>query len=385
MRLYQHPALVPRYEPAAAQEAISRCPKLVAVLGCLHSIRGRGEKALIFTRSLDMQQLLAIVIGSEFGLDVQIINGATRRHGNTRSVSRTRKAIVTRFRDSQGFDVLVLSPDVAGIGLTLVEANHVIHYGRWWNPARESQATDRVYRIGQTRDVHVYYPLARDPKGAFETFDEKIHKLIHRRRELAAEFLAPMPTEDNLGEELLNDILGTSEASCGSSTTRTLSRDDVRCLTPDRFEALIAVLEERQGARVLLTPLAGDGGIDVIAVREREVRLIQCKHTLWDASVDADAVAEVIQAFDGYRARWLRSHGKIYALHPMLVTNGRFTTMAQDAARARDIHLLSANDLWRILDATPCTPADIEFMEGRRLASMRDVQVAIEDLLRSVT
>jgi len=69
----------------------------------------------------------------------------------------------------------------------------------------------------------------------------------------------------------------------------------------------------------------------------------------------------------------------------MLVTNGRFTTMAQDAARARDIYLLSANDLWRILDATPCTAADIEFMEGRRLASMRDVQVAIEDLLRSVT
>jgi SNF2 family DNA or RNA helicase len=58
---------------------------------------------------------------------VDIINGATKRHGDTKSASRTRQVIVNRFRESSGFHVLVLSPDVAGIGLTLVEANHVIH------------------------------------------------------------------------------------------------------------------------------------------------------------------------------------------------------------------------------------------------------------------
>lgn len=381
MRLYQHPALVPRYEPVGVEEAIERCPKLAAVLKCLHSIRAKGEKALIFTRSLNMQQILASVIEAEFGIEVDIINGATSRRGDTKGGSRTRKNLISRFRESPGFNLLVLSPDVAGIGLTLVEANHVIHYGRWWNPAREEQATDRVYRIGQKRDVHVYYPIAKDPEGAFETFDEKLHRLIHCRQELAAEFLAPMPGEDDLGQELLSDILGTSNAPLEPGGPRTLSKDDVRRLSPDRFETLVAVLEEQQGAQVLVTPRAGDGGIDVIAKREGEIRLVQCKHTLWDASVDAEAVAEVICAFDGYRARWLKSLAKLSTLRPVLVTNGSFTARAKTEAKARDVQLVASTDLWRILDATPCTPAEIEAMEGRRLASMRDVRVAIERLI----
>ena len=62
--------------------------------------------------------------------------------------------MLDRFRASPGFNVLVLSPDVAGIGLTVVEANHVIHYGRWWNPAREAQATARAWRIGRASTGH---------------------------------------------------------------------------------------------------------------------------------------------------------------------------------------------------------------------------------------
>ena len=97
-------------------------------------------------------------------------------------INNSRKSIVDGFRNSEGFNVLILSPDVAGIGLTIVEANHVIHYGRWWNPAKESQATDRVYRIGQTKPVHVYYPIAVYPTGAFASFDEKLDELLKRSR-----------------------------------------------------------------------------------------------------------------------------------------------------------------------------------------------------------
>ena len=146
---------------------------------------------------------------------------------------------------------------------------------------------------------------------------------------------------------------------------------------------MIAALEERQGARVLLTPLACDGGIDVIAMREREVRLIQCKHTLWGASVDANVVAEVIQAFDGYRARWLRPLSGTSVLRAVLVTNGTFTVGARMAEGAQEIQLIADANLWRLLDATPCTLADIEIMESRRLASMRDVQAAMEQMTRS--
>jgi SNF2 family DNA or RNA helicase len=209
MRVYEHPGLVPRYEPLKPSDAVEQCPKLAEVIACLRKIKENGEKALIFNRSLNMQQLLATVIGAEFNLDIDIINGATPRHGDTGSARQTRRSIVKRFRESPGFNVIVLSPEVAGVGLTLIEANHVIHYGRWWNPAKEAQATDRVYRIGQTRPVHVYYFISKDPQGKFETFDEKLDSLIRRRRELASEFLTPMPGEDDLGRELLNNVIGT--------------------------------------------------------------------------------------------------------------------------------------------------------------------------------
>jgi len=125
----------------------------------------------------------------------------------------------------------VLSPDVAGIGLTLVEANHVIHYGRWWNPAKEAQATDRVYRIGQTRDVHVYYPIATDPDRAFETFDEKLQALIQRRWQLAQDFLAPMPGEEALQHELFADVRAASQGAPDAPPLQPLSPADVHSRT----------------------------------------------------------------------------------------------------------------------------------------------------------
>ena len=93
--------------------------------------------------------------------------------------------------------LLILSPFVAGIGLTIIEANHVIHYGRWWNPAVESQATDRTYRIGQTKDVFVYLPILRDPSGRVTpTFDERLDDLMERKQRLAEDFLRPLPPEE---------------------------------------------------------------------------------------------------------------------------------------------------------------------------------------------
>lgn len=378
MKVYQHPGLVPRYEPVDALDAVEQCPKLAEVLRCLGNVRKHGEKALIFTRSLNMQDILKNALRAGFDLDVDIINGATSRHGDTGSARQTRRSIVRRFRESPGFNVIVLSPDVAGVGLTLIEANHVIHYGRWWNPAKEAQATDRVYRIGQTRNVHVYYPIAKDPQGAFETFDEKLDALIRRRRELASEFLTPMPSEEDLERELLKSVL---ETPVDSTAVHTLGKDDVRLLPWDRFEALTAVLEEKRGSRVVLTPRAGDDKADVLAVRHNQMRIVQCKHSMWGASVDADALAEVVGAMEIYRARYLREIPRTIALRPIVVTNGVFTAGARAAAQARDVELVGDPDLSRLLEETPCTPAEIEAMEDRRLASMRDVQAAIKLLV----
>ena len=288
MKLYQHPALIPKYEAPDIPESLRRGPKLRSVVECLHSIKIRNEKVLIFTRSIDMQQLLASVIASEFAISCDIINGASKRAGNTERSQGTRKEMVARFRRRLGFNVLILNPDVAGMGLTLVEANHVIHYGRWWNPAKESQATDRVYRIGQEKEVHVYFPISRDPKGEFETFDEKLDRLIRRRKELAKEFLTPMPTEVLLERELIEDV-GNPPVSA-EKQAKLLSADMIRLMSWERFEALAALLEKKEGRQVILTPKSGDGEIDILAFVGREVRLIQCKHTLWDAQVDHDSI-----------------------------------------------------------------------------------------------
>jgi hypothetical protein len=375
MKVYQHPGLVPRYDPLDAVDAIQQCPKLAEVLRCLRSIRGRGEKALIFTRSLNMQQILATVVGAEFSLDIEIINGATSRSGDTTSARQTRQTILQRFRQSPGFNVIVLSPDVAGIGLTLTEANHVIHYGRWWNPAKEAQATDRVYRIGQTRTVHVYYPIARDP--GFKTFDEKLDALIQRRQRLVDEFLTPMPSEDDLQRELLESVL---EAPEDPISVRSLSMDAVRLLPWDRFEALIAVLEEKRGRKVLLTPRAGDDKADVLAVADNELRIVQCKHSMWEAITGSDGIAEVIGAMEIYRARYLRGLPPKIALRLIVVTNGVFSMEAKAYARERDVELVGNPELGILLKGIPSTPAEIEAMEARRLASIRDVQSAIKSL-----
>jgi SNF2 family DNA or RNA helicase len=377
MKLYQHPALLLKEEIGHSEEVLKRCPKFMKVIDELKKIQDKNEKVLIFTRSLDMQQLLANVISEKFGIHAEIINGGTKRYKGTISGNNTRKAIVERFRNRKGFNVIILSPDVAGIGLTLTEANHVIHYGRWWNPAKESQATDRVYRIGQTKEVHVYYPIARDPKNVFKTFDEKLDALIDRRKKLATDFLLPMPGEDDLGKELWEDIFREDN---GGGSAKALSKEDIRLLPWDRFESLIALIEQKRGRKVILTPRSGDYGIDVISILGTEVKLIQCKHTCWDANVDIDVVVETINAFDSYRGRWLHGIANRMNLKALLITNGKYTRAAKSHASVSDVQILSDNDLWPLLEDKPCTLGEIEVMENRRMASMRDVQREINRL-----
>jgi hypothetical protein len=97
--------------------------------------------------------------------------------------------------------------------------------------------------------------------------------------------------------------------------------------------------------------------------------------------VDADVIAEVIDAMQNYRAKYLRETPRTVTLRSIIVTNGSFTLKARREADQRDVELVGDAELWRLLESTPCTPAEVEMMEGRRLASMRDVQVAIKSLV----
>lgn len=161
---------------------IKQCPKLGLVIDQLAEISKKGEKALIFVERRATQAMLQRVIQLRFGVLVDLING---------SITQGRQAIVDRFNALEGFQVMVLSPKVGGTGLNITSANHVIHYMRPWNPAIENQATDRVYRIGQDRDVHVYLPIATWPTTEECSVEEVLDDLIQSKLELATDVIVP--------------------------------------------------------------------------------------------------------------------------------------------------------------------------------------------------
>jgi SNF2 family DNA or RNA helicase len=207
-RLYQHPLLLEGDgDEFSVQELRGGSSKLRQTLATLHEIRRAGEKAIVFARHKDMQRILARVLSEEFNKPVRIVNGDTPRSGNlSRAGVETRSRILEDFRKATGFDVVILSPFVAGVGLTIVEANHVIHYGRWWNPAVEAQATDRAYRLGQTKEVTVYLPILKDEtRRISRSFDQLLDELMERKKGLAEgalqkdEFLIPQESEDEVG------------------------------------------------------------------------------------------------------------------------------------------------------------------------------------------
>ena len=119
-----------------------------------------------------MQALLAQAISTEFDIEPpMIINGATP--------GARRQPIVDEFEARKTkFDLMILSPKAAGVGLTILSANHVIHLSRWWNPAVEDQCNDRVYRIGAKLPVTIHIPIAVHPRLVEESFDVKLDRLI---------------------------------------------------------------------------------------------------------------------------------------------------------------------------------------------------------------
>jgi len=141
-----------------------------------------------------MQTILKKEILETFQMDAAIINGTTNK----------RQELVDEFNKSEGFGILILSPKAAGTGLTITSANHVIHYTRWWNPAVENQATDRVYRIGQEKDVYVYYPIVTSNQSN-KTVEEIIDELIRQKKNLAENVIVPSKG-DSIEKELMAEM-----------------------------------------------------------------------------------------------------------------------------------------------------------------------------------
>ena len=161
-------------------------PKLQWMLRQLEQIQrsGSGDKVIVFTELRDIQRELQHAIEERFGFKPTVINGDTSTSSQS---AQSRQRLIDRFQEAPGFSVIILSTVAVGFGVNVQAANHVIHFTRCWNPAKEDQATDRAYRIGQEKDVYVYYPTIRDAQ--MPTFEATLDELLNKRRALARDML----------------------------------------------------------------------------------------------------------------------------------------------------------------------------------------------------
>ncbi|MEV0089854.1 SNF2-related protein [Saccharopolyspora sp. NPDC050642] len=161
-----HPA---HYLKESAGPSPARSEKLQLLDELIDTILAEGGAVLVFTQYVQMARLLEKHLADR-GVPAQLLHGGTQ-------VAR-RDEMVHRFQAGE-VPVFLLSLKAAGTGLNLTRADHVVHYDRWWNPAVEEQATDRAYRIGQTKPVQVHRLVAGG------TLEERIAVLLAGKKELA--------------------------------------------------------------------------------------------------------------------------------------------------------------------------------------------------------
>lgn len=181
---YLHTDSLSSHTPA---ELIDNAARLIATISFLDKIRSSSEKAILFAERKETQKMLQRVVRERYGYTAKIINGDMSTTSSDGKLSR--QGAIDDFQSRSGFGVIIMSPVAAGMGLNVTAANHVIHYSRHWNPAKENQATDRAYRIGQEKDVYVYYPMAVSPD--FKSFDVTLDELLSRKTNLATSTIFP--------------------------------------------------------------------------------------------------------------------------------------------------------------------------------------------------
>jgi SNF2 family DNA or RNA helicase len=145
-----------------------------------------GDRALIFTQFSECGKLLQPYLQEKLGWETLFLYGSTRK--------QEREEMIDRFQnDPEGPRIFILSLKAGGTGLNLTRANHVFHFDRWWNPAVENQATDRVFRIGQTRNVQVHKFICTG------TLEERINEMMESKKQLAEQTV-------DAGEQWLTEL-----------------------------------------------------------------------------------------------------------------------------------------------------------------------------------
>ncbi|OKP99509.1 helicase [Paenibacillus sp. P46E] len=199
-QLCDHPMLLskealPEADPEGRIETaplIERSAKLERLLAMVRELREENERCLIFTQYVGMGKMLQAVLSQELQEPVLYLNGSTPKSARDRMIERfqappPQEGEASEAGGQQQSDqpnIFILSLKAGGVGLNLTAANHVFHFDRWWNPAVENQATDRAYRMGQTKDVQVHKFIS------LGTLEEKIDEMLESKQQLSDDVIA---------------------------------------------------------------------------------------------------------------------------------------------------------------------------------------------------
>jgi SNF2 family DNA or RNA helicase/HJR/Mrr/RecB family endonuclease len=361
-----HPFLVDnQINMYSSSDLISSSAKLQIIVDVLQEVQYKSEKAIIFADRKETQKMLQKVIYETFNISPpSIINGDTPSSKQKESSSKlSRQQTIDRFQNEEGFNVIIMSQLAAGVGLNVVGANHVIHYTRHWNPAKEEQATDRAYRIGQTRDVTVYYPMAVFPDNfqnengeKQKSFDEILDVLLSRKKSLATSTLFPTAQSEVKPDEIFDDVFGNIKSQ---SRKKPLTFTEIGKLNPRLFEAFVASLYTKQGFQVYLTPFANDKGADVVALSPNGNYLIQAKQS--QSSISNDAIQEVVTSRNYYENQFSEKFKLV------VLTNNYFGSSATTLSNSNQVEKIDQSKLERLTQTFPVTIQDINRHESQRL------------------
>lgn len=177
-----------------ARKVMNESAKLKVLLKQLDQIKSINEKIILFMVNKQLQRALKLWLDQIYGTNIHIVNGDTAAVQKKKDVL-TRKKMIDDFESVHGFNIIIMSPVAAGVGLTVVGANHVMHVERHWNPAKEAQATDRVYRIGQQKDVFIHLPAALHPE--YDSFDVNLDRLLNGKLMIKDAVVTPEAVQES--------------------------------------------------------------------------------------------------------------------------------------------------------------------------------------------
>lgn len=324
-----------------ARQIVAESGKLQQTFALLDQINSRREKVIIFAINKRLQSFLKIACEKVYGINVSIINGDTKAVAKKPNAA-TRKSLIKTFEAKEGFGVIIMSPVAAGMGLTVVGANNVIHIQRHWNPAKEAQATDRVYRIGQDRDVNVYLPILQHPE--FTSFDVNLNKLLNQKCALKDAVVTP---EDVNPTELGGGVFG---GTVKPAEPDHITLNQLHLLSWEQFEAFVVeLIAASVGGDPLLTKSGTDSGADGIVWSQKGNILIQAKHSESLRPVNEDASAQIYAAKPKYESSTDASFDRLIA-----ITNAKgFSRRVQSAAKSYGVELMSLSDIKGLIKKYP--------------------------------